>query len=43
MIDGEEVETVNDFYYLSAVFPDTYDDTKEIKRRITTAKNTVIP
>ena len=42
VIDGEDVETVSNFCYLGAIFTDSYDDTKEIKRRITIAKNAAV-
>ena len=35
---GEEVETDNNFYYLRAVFSDTNDDMKQIKRKTAFAK-----
>ena len=42
LIGGEEVETFSNFCYLGAIFTDSYDDTKEIKRRIAIAKNAVV-
>ena len=41
VIGGEEAETISDFCYLGVIFTDSYDDTKEIKRRIAIAKNAV--
>ena len=42
LIGGEEMESENDFCYLRAVFTDTFDDTKEIKRRIAVANNALV-
>ena len=41
-INGVVVENVKEFTYLGAVLTNTYDDSPEIKRRITIAKNTTI-
>ena len=42
VIGGEEIETVINFYYIGAIFTDSYDDTKEIKRRTVIAKSAVV-
>ncbi|MCT5353382.1 hypothetical protein LZK34_32670 [Pseudomonas aeruginosa] len=41
-INGMIVENVKEFTYLGAVLTNTYDDSPEIKRRITIAKNATI-
>ena len=41
-INGMIVENVKEFIYLGAVLTNTYDDSPEIKRRITIAKNATI-
>ena len=42
VIGGEEVATVGNFCYLGAIFTDSYDDTKEVERKIAIAKNAVV-
>ena len=41
-INGMIVENVKEFTYLGAVLTNTYDDSPEIKRRITIAKSATI-
>ena len=37
-VNGQDIENVKDFVYLGAMITENYDDSKEIKRRITIAK-----
>ena len=42
LINGETVEEINHYNYLGATMTATYDDWKEIRKRISIAKNAVI-
>ena len=42
IVDNEPVENVNEFIYLGALITNNYDDTKEIRRRISIAKNATL-
>ena len=42
LINGETVEEMNYYNYLEATTATTYDDSKEIRKRIIVAKNAVI-
>ena len=42
LINGETVEEMNYYNYLAATTATTYDDSKEIRKRIIVAKNAVI-
>ena len=42
IVDNEPVENVNEFIYLGALLTNNYDNTKEIRRRISIAKNATL-
>ena len=42
LINGETVEEINHYNYLGATITATYDDSKEIRKRISIARNAVI-
>ena len=42
IVDNEPVENVNEFIYLGALITNNYDDTKEIRRRVSIAKNVTL-
>ncbi|XP_063614289.1 uncharacterized protein LOC134787463 [Penaeus indicus] len=41
-VNDETIENVSSFVYLGALFKDNYDDSKEVKRRLATAKNAMV-
>ena len=41
-VNEQNVESMKSFVYLGAVITESYDDSKEIKRRVTIAKNAMI-
>ena len=41
-VNGQDIENVKNFVYLEPMITENYDDSKEIKRRITIAKNAMI-
>ena len=41
-VNGQAIENVKDFVYLGAMITENYEDSKEIKRHITIAKNAMI-